>query len=231
MDEETTQDQVEPTGETTPDVETPIDTGTDAGETAPPAEVVTPTETVAETPTTQSAVPSDDPVYTPPPELAEIEAEIDKIDPLDPDSVKAALKKTLGIAAQATQRASVAEKRSQAANVVAERELAFKAASRSYGVSKTEAEKLYDEQVAKLAKAGFKGDDLIIRATARWEMALEQRKDQPAPKAKAASPATPVTRGGAAALPRGATGSSPPPPAKPIGDRVRSGDYGALENL
>jgi hypothetical protein len=202
-------------------------------ETAPveSIEPVAPMETAAAdepAPTDPTPQPVPDPV-------ADLDAEIDKLDVLDEDAVRSTLKRVLSTATDAQKRAEAAESRSRNASVYAERDTAFTAVAKKYGVSKIEVERTFDEQLAAVAKLGYSGDEARLRATARWEMVLEGRKDKPAPTVRAATAPAPatqqtITRAGAAALPRGGT-VTPPAPKKPIPDRVRAGEYGAFENL
>ena len=226
MEEENTQelDTPQPTEEVAaPEAvtDTPVPVEAEPQSPVPEAETIdAPTETPAE------PAPAPDP-------LAELDAEIDALDVLDEDAVRGTFKKVLKTANQAHQRAEAAENRSKNAAVYAERDTAFSASAKKFGVSKIEVERAFDEQLAAVAKLGYTGDDARIRATARWEMVLESRKDKPAPTVRAATPANSptVTRTGGAAIPRGGTAPPPPAPAKPIIERVAKGDYGALENL
>lgn len=212
-----------------------------AEEVAPTEPTDTPVPADDATPVAPLEVASDEPSEpTPPAEpssvdpLAELDKQIDSLDVLDEDAMRGTLKRVLSTAADAHKRAEAAENRSKNAAIYAERDTGFAAAAKQFGVSKIEAEREFDKQYAAAVKLGHSGEKARLFATARWEMALESKKDQPQPTVRAAAPAAPrqtVTRAGASAIPRGGTAPPPPAPRKAAVERVGTGDYGNLENL
>lgn len=198
---------------------------------SPEAEVEEP---VAEEPQPDDA--AQQPAAGPNP-ISEMEKEIDSLDPFDPDAVRSSMKKMLKITADAQRAAEEAQVRAESLDKYTKRGNAFAAAAKAYGVSRTEAETLFDQQVELLASRGVKGDALVQAATARWEMAMELKKDQaakrttPAP-AKVVKPATPVTRGGASTIPAGkAPTPVPVSKEKSFDEKVRDGSYFKFEEL
>ena len=234
-DEQLQEEQTEPpesgqADESSPDLDPPRQESVDE----PAVEAAGESES---SPSAQPADPTPVAQEQAPDPLSDLEKEIEDLDTFDPDATKATMKKMLKVTAEATKSAAEANARADALDKYTQRGNSFSAAAKTYGVSRLEAETIFDQQVELLRKRGLSGEALANAATARWEVMLEMKKDQPAERApqqqrQTVRPSTPVTRGGASTIPAGrAPTPVPVQKVKSFDDKVRDGEYFKFEEL